>query len=296
MTSTITTTQSHPIRKAPLFTPYVVVWSMFGALSFGMLMVLGLAPEWLDDLRPAAGFSDPQSNQGQRAAARMAADIGELKDSVAQVHLELSKMKTDVAMQGAQQNAVADQVTSLEARISGALPAAALEKSTPATDDPTPPAPATNAESGASDTAKSPAKTLKVINASPAATGAALETGSVSGQAGSLKPAKPAPSQKQTAAFDTAVAKTPPQPVGIKISTGASVDSLRLSWGLLAGKHDDALGNLEPRYTAGGDRSNPIYDLVAGPLPSKAEAARVCKTLTERGVPCTIGGFTGDAL
>lgn len=289
--STNSTAHSHPIRKAPLFTPYVVVWSMFGALSFGFLMVLGLAPEWLDDLRPAATFSDPQSNQGQRAAARMAADIGELKDSVAQVHLELSKIKTDVAMQGAQQKSVADQVTSLEARISGSLPAAALETSSPAAEAAKPAAPA----DGNTGPAKSPVKTLKVINANPAA-GAALETGSVSGQAAQLKPAKPVVQDKQMAAFDTAITKTTPGPVGIKISTGASVDSLRLSWGLLADKHGDALGNLEPRYLAGGDKSNPTYDLVAGPLPSKADAAQVCKTLAQRGVACTVGGFNGEAL
>ena len=260
MTAPTTTPSAQPLRKAPLFTPYVVVWSMFGALSFGFLMVLGLAPEWLDDLRPATTFSDPQSNQGQRAAAR-----------------------------------VADQVTSLEARISGALPAAALETSSPAAEAVTPSPPA---ESGERSAVKSPVKTLKVINANPTA-GAALETGSVNGQATQLKPTKPqATTDKgnQVAAFDTAITKTTPGPVGIKISTGASVDTLRLSWGLLSEKHRDALDNLEPRYTEGGDASNPTYDLVAGPLPSRADAVRVCKTLTQRGVACTVGGFTGEVL
>lgn len=279
-------TPLHPIRKAPLFTPYVVVWSMFGALSLGVLMVLGLAPEWLDDLRPATVFSDAQSNHGQRTAARLAADIGELKDSVAQVQLELSKMKTEATAQAAEHKAVADQVTSLEARISAALPASALETSAPEK----PPA----AESADPSAAKTPVKTLRVINANPGNNGSALETGSVGGQATKLKPtAKPA---EQAAAFDTAIAKTTKQPIGVKISTGASVDSLRLSWSLLSGKHRDALDNLEARYTTGGDNLNPTYDLVAGPLPSTAEAIRVCRTLAQRGVPCTIGGFDGDAL
>lgn len=299
MTASTTTPSAQPFRKAPLFTPYVVVWSMFGALSFGFLMVLGLAPEWLDDLRPAATFSDPQSNQGQRAAARMAADIGELKDSVAQVHLELAKIKTDVAMQGAQQKSVADQLTSLEARISGSLPAAALETSSPAVEAVKP---SPTDDGGDRSAIKSPVKTLKVINANPAA-GAALETGSVSGQtthqATQMKTAKPQVATDQgdqMAAFDTAITKTTPGPVGIKISTGASVDTLRLSWGLLSEKHRDALDNLEPRYTEGGDASNPTYDLVAGPVPSRADAVRICKTLTQRGVACTVGGFSGEAL
>ena len=293
--------RAQPLRKAPLFTPYVVVWSVFGVLSLGFLTVLGLAPEWLDDLRPAASFSNPQNNHGQRAAARMAADISELKDNLAQVHLEMSKMKADVAMQGAQYKAVADQVTSLEARISGALPAAALEAGAPAAVEPAPPAaPAENAADANGGAAKSPVKTLKVINANPAA-GAALETGSVGGQnpaskAQASKAAQPAVQDKQIAAFDTAITKTVPAPVGIKISTGASVDSLRLSWGLLAEKHGDALGHLEPRYTTSGETANPTYDLVAGPLPSRADATRVCKTLADRGVACAVDGFRGEAL
>lgn len=289
-------TQSHPIRKAPLFTPYVVVWSMFGALSFGVLMVLGLAPDWLDDLRPATAFSDPQSNHGQRAAARIAADIGELKDAVSQVHLELSKMKTDVAMQDAQHKAVANQVSSLEARISRALPAAAVETSAPPVEAAAQPAPAVGGEHVGTDVVNVPVKTLKVINAAPASAGSALETGSVNGQAGQSKTAKTATADQQVAAFDTAVSKTAPQPVGVKLSTGPSLDSLRLSWSMLADKHGDALSNLEARYITSGDNLNPTYDLVAGPVKSKADAARVCKVLTQRGVPCAVGGFDGSTL
>ena len=301
--------QAHPIRKAPLFTPYVVIWSMFGALSLGFLMVLGLAPEWLDDLRPVS-FGDPQSNQGQRAAARMAADLDQMKNNIAQVQLELSKVKTDVELQGTHQSLIKEQVASLETRISAGLPAAALETATPPTSQQQQAqtqAPAQSAQSGSSDAVKSPVKTLKVINADTKAAGAPLETGSVSGQA--PKAVKAAATQakvaadkasvdkaiSESAAFSTAVTPAP-RPLGVKISTGASVESLRLSWGLLAERHADALTNLEARYTTTGDAANPTYDLVAGPISSKADAGKVCKTLIQRGVPCTVSGFSGDAL
>lgn len=289
------TTQPKPvqIRKAPVFTKYVVVWSMLGTLSFGLLMVIGLAPEWLDDLRPASLGADPQSNQGQRAAARLAADFNALKDSVAQIQLDLSKVKTDVASQSEQQKAVSAQVTSIEMRMATPQDAAKIEVAVP------PPllsaetaAPAQAIDPAATTAAKPaaplPARTPKVINADATAS-ASLETGSVSA------PAKIA-AATEAISFGPAIVKAAPKPLGVKISSGASTDSLRLSWSLLAEKHGDALKGLEARYTSAGDDVNPSFDLFAGPIKSRAEAAKVCKNLTAKGVPCTVGAFAGEAL
>ncbi|MEQ1652357.1 MAG: SPOR domain-containing protein [Hyphomicrobium sp.] len=280
-------THHHTIRKAPLFTPYVLLWTTFGALSLGMLMVLGLAPDWLDDLRPASVIFDPQSNQGQRAAARVAADVNVLKDSVAQIQLDLSKVKTDVVSQGEQQKAVSAQVTSLEARIASAQPAERIEAAAPPADAPAAPTAITaQATTIAKPAAPAPARTPKVINAEASAS-TGLETGSVTAAA---------KSSADVISFGPAVVKAAPKPVGVRLSSGASVDSLRLSWSLLAEQHGDALKSLEARYETGGDASNPSYDLVAGPIKSKAEAAKVCKALTAKGVPCTVGPFAGEAL
>lgn len=71
---------------------------------------------------------------------------------------------------------------------------------------------------------------------------------------------------------------------------------MRLSWSLLADRHGDALKNLQARYVARGDVESPTYDLIAGPIKSKADATRVCKALAAKGVPCRIGDFLGEAL
>jgi hypothetical protein len=298
----INTPHPHRLRKAPLFTPYVVVWTMVGALSLGFLMVLGIAPEWLDDLKPASTFAFQQNAQGQRAAARLNADLGQLKDSVAQIQLDLSKVRTDVELQGEQQKAVTAQIASLETRISVALPPSALETAMPADPEAAP-----TSKAGASEASKPPARTPNVINAETAVQSSALETGSVSGQSAkagtrALSAADETPAvttinaATEAISFGPAVVKSAPQPVGLKLSTGASVDSLRLSWSLLSEKHGDALNRLEARYTSGGDEFNPTYDLVAGPIKSKAEAVKICKALTAKGVACTVGTFAGDAL
>ncbi|MGL4396404.1 MAG: SPOR domain-containing protein, partial [Hyphomicrobium sp.] len=96
--------------------------------------------------------------------------------------------------------------------------------------------------------------------------------------------------------FGPAVVTEAPRPVGVQLSSGASVDSLRLSWSLLAERHGDTLQNMQARYVTNGDEVNPNYDLIAGPIKSKAEAARVCKALAAKNIPCKVSAFSGDAL
>lgn len=325
------------LRKAPLFTPYVVVWALFGTLSLGLLGVIGLVPEWLEDLKPAWSVTDPQSNQGQRAAARLAADLNAVKDSVAKIQLDLAKVKTDVASQGTETKSVSAQVTALEQRVasgstivkgetppaSAPQPATGRQALAPSSAAPvTGPAAAPVAALAASaaplaivtpqlpaaqiDGAQIPATQIQAALAAPAAPAQAVRAAKViNGEAaarttansletGSLNAAAKAPAD--AISFGPAVVKAAPQPMGIKISSGELADSLRLSWSLLAEKHGDTLKGLEPRYVSGGDALNPNFDLVAGPLKSKAEAAKVCKALAAKGVPCTVGAFTGEAL
>jgi hypothetical protein len=134
---------------------------------------------------------------------------------------------------------------------------------------------------------------------------AALETGSVATVAkpAAKAAAKAATKQEQatkTAAdavdFSKVVVTPEAKPVGVQISSGASVDSLRLSWSLLSDRHSDALRNLEPRFVARGDEAAPTFDLIAGPIKSRSDAQKVCKALAAKKVPCKVGDFLGEAL
>jgi hypothetical protein len=312
------------LRKAPIFTAYEVVWSTLGTLALGVLMVLALAPDWLDDLKPASFSADPQSNQAQRASARLAADVNALKQSVAQVQLDLAQVKTDVASNSEQQRYVATQVTTLESRLgagpstpqieatAGAAPAAptqapahqqvqtlrgyATPKEATAAAAPIPAAPSAEAAAEPTPPAASSAHAPKVINADASVISTGLTTGTVS-DVGNVPANAPTTTAASNAiSFGPAVVKPAPKPLGIKLASGASVDSLRLSWSLLADKHSEALKSLEARFVTGGDVQNPNFDLVAGPIKSKAQANKVCKDLAAKGVPCTVGAFGGEAL
>jgi hypothetical protein len=96
--------------------------------------------------------------------------------------------------------------------------------------------------------------------------------------------------------FGPAVVTTATKPIGVRIATGPSVDSLRLSWSALADRHGPSLTKLTPRYMTGIGATGLTYDLVAGPMSTEAEAQSLCQRLASSGVRCSIGEYTGNAL
>lgn len=295
-------------RKGKIFTPYVAVWSALGSVA---VLCLGYAI--------IAGAPQAQLLAGDpRFASKIASDLSGLKDSVSEVRMELSKLKTDLAGQDAQGRLLSAQLTALERKIAGHAGTDAGIQADAGTSPP------------ADDAAKAAGKTVPAdIEAGNGATAspqrprlvngdggaqpidtAALETGSVAGAAkpaakaaakAAAKPeAKPAVSvPAEPVDFSEVVVKPAApaaKPVGVQISSGASVDSLRLSWSLLADRHSEALKNLEPRFVARGDEAAPTFDLIAGPIKSRSDAQKVCKALAAKNVPCKVGDFLGEAL
>lgn len=299
-----------PLRRRPIFTPYVFGWIMAGTLATGYFAILLTAPDLLEDLAPAGmQMTEPQDNQGQRASARLSSDMRALRDGMAQVQLDLSKVKTDVATHGERERVLTAQLVALEKKLGAAEAARAIETATPR-EQPEPPAgaavpseagaahqpietiapaPATNGTAPQQEAAGSPQQP-KLINADTASATAPLETGSVT------TAARPAAKAGDAISFGPAVVKVAAKPFGVQISSGTSVDSLKLSWSLLADRHADALKNLQARYVESGDPAAPSFDLIAGPIKSKADAARVCKSLAAKNIPCKVGDFVGDAL
>lgn len=266
-------TQARSLRKAKLLTPYVVVWLMLASLSAGYIAILGFAPDWLDDLRtgPRAVLADNPS-----MTQRFAGDLSGVKGSLAQIQADLEKVKTDVASGEDRDRSIKSELDALRHRVENSPPGT-VEASAPQP-APTPPPTATASEPNVINAPAAPV---------PAQTAAAsLETGSIEKLAETSAPI----------VFGPAVVKPAPKPVGIKIGSGPTLDSLRLSWSLLTEKNAEALKNTQPRFAAAGDPANPAYDLIAGPMKSRAQAVKVCKLLAVQNVPCKVGDYAGEAL
>lgn len=259
----------------PLGGLYVGAWGLLAAVATIYLATLALQPDLLMHERPLHGYSATSS--GDRASLAQAAEVRALHQRIEQLGLDLaSERATAEAMR--LRLAELEAPVSVESKPAEPMPVAAaapppappgkraahvkLSQPLPGA----PPAEATMA-------VKRPA----IVNPAPAP----IVTSSVTPPSSSGAAAAPA-DKPATAA-----------PAALQLGGGPSLDSLRLSWSLLNDRHAGALKNLTPHYVGSGDGP---FELLAGPVASPAEAARLCAALRARQVPCSVASFKGDAL
>jgi SPOR domain len=300
---------------------YAGLWALLAAIALAYMVTLAIQPNLLGDFVPRG--SEPESNLGQRAAARFATDIVGLRDSIGDIRRDVTTLRSVVSAGEARGRDLAERIAAVEERTK---PAVVAEASAPAAIVPAPKSVAQRqaelrAQRAAEKTAAAAAQAAKtaaiteaaqaapapvnvtVLNAPAAAPANPIATGSLQLPPAQGVPAPPPPAATApvvaatVAAFGPGAVKaaTPPAgPVGVELASGPSLEVLRLNWSLLADRHGASLKSLEPRYTTAGDGQP--YQLVAGPINTPEEAARVCSQLRAKKVNCRVTGFGGNAL
>lgn len=259
---------SPPRSRGRLLGPWFAAWAVMACVAACYLLVVSIRPAFLD------GYLPVSDSAAAATAAQTAADLVNVRDSVSQLQNDMSKVHADVAEQSERDRSLADRVTALEQKI--APPAeAALEPA-----DPPPAGKHSEAEPRRPATAGDGPKVLNKP----------IETGSVGDEAGAPQTAAPVQPKPKAAAAK------PSKPVGIKLATGSTVDNLRVSWGILTERHSDQLKPLKPRYHTGVDGNGIVYDLVAGPFKSVADAKKLCKDLQTQAISCQVSEYSGNAL
>jgi uncharacterized coiled-coil protein SlyX len=294
---------------------YVMAWITVAMLAVGYVSVLAARPEFLSAYLPEA--------RGDAAGA----DVATMRSTIQQLNSELAEAKTAAATSAAQVGALNSRIAELEGRLAAGKPAPTTPvAAAPAAVAPVaaavPPVAAAPAEAPASALARkfaeakaaapepvkpqvvAPVVARVVAKAAvppapapaTAATdaAAAIETGSIALPKSAA--AAPAAAVAAPVAFGTATVTPAPQPFGLQIGRGGSIDELRLSWNLLQETHAASLRSLSPHYAAASDAADAPLNLLAGPIKSKAEAIKVCKTLSAQGVACKVGAFAGEPL
>jgi len=278
-----------PVRRKAALTPYAVVWSMLGALGLGYLGVAIFAPDWLSDLTPAAARADHQRAETEAAVMKLAADVDGLKSSMTQLQMDVAGIKADVVAQDRQTQMLGTQVSALEDKMRLSEPQAMAAAELPASSAASPSA-AGSGDVAAAANGATP-QPAKVINA-PQLT-LPIITGSVDT---APETSKPKTAGSDVISFGPAIVKPAPKPIGVVVASDSSVDALRQSWSALMERHGQTLKKLTPRYVENGDFKNPNFNLIAGPVKSKAEAAKICKDLIAHDVSCKVGEFKGEEL
>lgn len=199
----------------------------------------------------------------------------------------------------------------------GSIEKAEASRTAPAGPSAEPPAPLAAATAPVDPTPAAPAKPAKAApvapkvvatvpaKPSPTAAPAVPATQKTAQPAAPTPPAEGKPLPGGFAAVVTPGASppaaqqpTPPKPFALQLASATSRNDLRDSWMLLEAEHGETLRNLSPRVaqSQATPESGPIYDLLAGPFRSAADAKKACKALAARGVDCKVGNYTGDAL
>jgi hypothetical protein len=275
--------------KSRFFTPYVLIWAVLASGSLLYLALLATQPALVASFLGAGPTQQTaQESEERRAMTEAVAEVRLLRETVDRFRDDLQELKAEVSNQNERGGNITARITVLET----AAAAAAADPQKIAADKRA----AAKAAKAAVVTpeATAPAQQPAAKAAAAKKAEASLETGSVAGPPVSFGPAIVTPATKVAVKTPAAV---PSKTFGVQIASGPSVDSLRLSWTLLAERHGDSLRSLQPRYTVGSDGTGgATYDLVVGPLNSAADATRLCQELSVQATPCSIGVFSGDVL
>lgn len=264
-----------------------MIWVAIGSFALAYLALLGLKPHMFASTAKSAAEIDQKIAQTRRDMERGLADLDPLRRTVGEVKMDVANLKIAAQEASVRDQVLMEKVVALE---TGAVSAPKTAERAPAPPTPTAP-PATippTPEKKASGTSaftppvgpsteevRAQQKSAKVINANQ--TSDAIETGSIK------RAATVAPAAK-------------PQPIGVILARGTTIDTLRLNWSILTDRHADAVRNLHPRYVVNGKGSDRTYGLVAGPVASAAEAKSLCKVMESRGMPCEVSTYRGNAL
>ena len=253
---------------------YLLTWGLLAA--GGLTYLASLA--WNADLRlpqlqqqqAAAPAIDPE--QGLRVANKALAEIDAVQHTVIEMQKDLGRLKDTVGQRDTQDREAHSRLAALEERVSTlATPPPAVVVTVP----PAKPNAAEKAKAAAEKRAADQRTTSRIITvvgepkpelpaaADPSPAPPKFETGSIPGSPPAIAFGEPQVTPARQQAYT------------VQLGAGPSLDALRMSWLQLRERHGDALAPLQPRFVAPRTSTGP-YRLVAGPLPSKAEADKVC--------------------
>ena len=263
---------------------YLLTWGLLAAGGLTYLSSLAWNPQLFSpSQRPQMTEPDPSI----QAANKALAEVGTVRRVVTEIQKDLGRIKDTMGQREAEEKAAQARLAALEERVTTIATVPAAQ----ATPEPTPGTIVTTSKPRASEKGKVAADkrqngaepTVKPPGTAPNAE-AITEPPKI--ETGSIRTAPP------VIAFGEAEVIPAQQAFAVQIAAGPSLDALRLSWIILVERHS-TLASLQPRFVApraeGGS-----YLLLAGPLPSKADADKICAAIGKQN--CFSTSKIGDPL
>ena len=226
-----------------------------------------------------------------QAATKALAELGTVRRTVTEIQNDLGRLKSTIDERTAEERAAQARLAALEERVTTLAtppPEPAVMAKQRTDKRKTAGEPHSNShiitvtQSPKAPAAAKPGEPAEAPKAAPSQEAPKIETGSI---------VPPAP----TITFGEPEVTPATQAFAVQLAAGPSLDALRLSWNLLRERHGGALTSLQPRFVPPRTEGGP-YRLLAGPLPSKADADKVCADMGVGRKGCFSTGYTGQPL
>ena len=255
---------------------YLLSWGVLASAGLGYLGSLA----WQPDLFRATPAPPPaEVEEGLRLANHALSEVGNARREIGEVRQDLGELRAAVAEHAEQDKRVETRVFALEERIA-----------TP---------PVAPAASPAAD---------KVVEKEKAKADKAHKTAAAHPLQRASEP-QPAPAHQDAAPLATGSIGSPPitfgapvvtpspaPPYAVQLAAGPSLEAIRQSWSQLRERHAASLAALEPHFVPPRADGTGHFRLVAGPLPTRADAERLCTELGVGRQGCFATTFVGQPL
>jgi hypothetical protein len=263
---------AQPTRSRRFIKVYLSTWAVLACGALAYLAVLAFPPQGATSASPPQASLDPAAtgSTGSSSQATVMTEVRSMQGSLSEIRKDVSQLQEAVGERVINEKVVQTRLSALEDRVStiNGQPAAGA-----------PPTPAADADKTSLSTTSEPP--FRPTQEPAPATPAQIETGSIA--------------KAEIVFGEPVVTRAGAPKLAVQLATGPSLHELRMSWGQLAQQHGDALAALKPRIVAPRAK-NGSYRLIAGPVATEADAARICSQLGAAPATCFATPYGGTPL
>jgi hypothetical protein len=284
-----------PTRSRRFIKVYLMTWALLALGAVAYLTLLAYPQPSAAPSRPDTAKVSPV--KAPPAAATAAKALAEVQGSLTEIRKDVTHLKDAMGERVASEKVVKSRLSALEERVATIEPGQPPPAPQPPTtsSDPKPADKSAQAQTEVT-TADVLAKAkdamavvppVKVVTPPPPRA-ETIETGSLG--------AKDRGTKDDAIVFGEAVViPAAKKDFAVQLAAGPSLQVLRQSWGQLVERHGSSLASLKPRVVAPRSEGG-IYRLLAGPVPTKAAADRICAELGGGPKACFVTAYIGSPL
>jgi SPOR domain len=278
-----------PTRSRRFIKVYLMTWALLAVGAVAYLTLLAYPQPWAAPSRPDTAEVD--AAKAAPAAATAAKALAEVRGSLTEIRKDVTHLQDAMGDRVASEKVVKSRLTALEERVATIEPGQ-TPPATPPTSNSGPKPSDKSEKSAHADTELTTADMLartkdRTAAVPPSKSGTppppeTIETGSIGGQ-------------DEIVFGEAVVTHAGKRDFAVQLAAGPSLQVLRHSWGQLVERHGTSLASLKPRIIAPRSEGG-IYRLLAGPVPTKADADRICAELGGGPKACFVTAYGGAPL